>query len=520
MTSFGAILQASAKRHSDRVCLRDGQTVLTFDDTFDRASRLGGTLRSMGVQPGDRVLISMDNCWQGVVAVLGSLLAGAVVAPVNVGAKRRELMHSAALVEPTAIVAAAGPLSEFSACEGLGELTVLPGVIDGSDHGGGDLDFSDALYRGEVWDGATPHPSDPAFIMFTSGTTGLPKGVIRTHEVIARFLENWENRVVRSDDVVMNFLPLNHQAGLILSVLGPMYLGAQVVLLPRFTPAAFWTAAVDHKVTWTVTMPPVPGLLVGADALSRGGNHSLRSTLGAGAVKDWRAFEEFYDVEMITGYGSTESTMVTMSPSGRQAGACLDSQQGGSYCGAPLPGWTRIRVELNDGRLAGAGEAGQIQLSGGGLFSEYWNNADATARAFTHDGWFRTGDLGYLSAAGELYLLGRTDDRIRRSGENIDPVEIETVLKEHPAVADAGLAAIADEFRGAEILACVVRRVGMSVTFTELVEHCRARLSSFKVPRYLEFRDELPKTNGTFRIQRGLLRDQADPNTWFDRYDR
>jgi acyl-CoA synthetase (AMP-forming)/AMP-acid ligase II len=291
-----------------------------------------------------------------------------------------------------------------------------------------------------------------------------------------------------------------------LSVLGPMALGAQVVLLPRFTPEAFWLAAITHGVTWTVSMPPVPGLLLGGDALPPGMWHRLRGTLGAGPVRDWRAFEETYNVGMITGYGSTESTMVTMSPTGREAGARLDPELGGSYCGAPLPRWTEVRIS-----------EGEIQLRGGGVFSEYWNNPAATAKAFTEDGWFRTGDLGYL-AEGELYLLGRADDRIRRSGENIDPVEVETVLKEHPAVADAGTAGIDDERRGAEVLACVVLAEGASVTCEELIAHCRQHLSSFKVPRYLEFRERLPRTDGTFRIQRAVLREQANPATWFDRY--
>jgi acyl-CoA synthetase (AMP-forming)/AMP-acid ligase II len=298
------------------------------------------------------------------------------------------------------------------------------------------------------------------------------------------------------------------------------------VLLPQFSPDGFWGAVLDHGVTWTVTMPPVPALLVaaqGGDAARSGAgrsgaSHRLRGTLGAGPAQDWRAFEAGFDVGMITGYGSTESTMVTMSPTAEVAGDRLAPVLGGSFCGAPVPGWTRVRVAGPRGTPAAPGEVGDIQLNGGGLFTEYWNNPEATARAFTEDGWFRTGDLGYLSAEGDLYLLGRADDRIRRSGENIDPVEVETVLKEHPAVADAGLVGIPDPRSGAEALACIVPENGMTVSFAELVEHCRVQLSSFKVPRYLEIRDELPRTNGTFRIQRGILREQADPATWYDRY--
>jgi long-chain acyl-CoA synthetase len=494
MKSLVSVLRASAKRHHDDVCLRDGESALTFEDVFDQAARFSGALRELGVEPGDRVLVSMDISSQGVIAILGSLLSGAVVAPTSVGAKRRELMHWAQLVEPTVIVAAAAPMAEFTNGEGLAGLTNLKAVLDGSE-------------RGDLWDGADPAHEDPALILFTSGTTGLSKGVTRSHEALVRFVETWEARMVREDDVVLNFLPLNHQAGLLLSVLGPMALGAQVVLLPRFSPESFWSAAIAHEVTWTVTMPPVPGLLVGADALPAGATHRLRETLGAGSVIDWRAFEATYNVGMTTAYGSTESTMVTMSPTGREAGTRLDPAHGGSYCGRPVPGWAEVRIH-----------DGEIQLRGGGLFTEYWNNPAATARAFTDDNWFRTGDLGYLTDAGELYLLGRADDRIRRSGENIDPVELETVLEEHPAVADAGITAIADDRRGAEILACVVLKPGAEVTFAELLEHCRAHLSSFKVPRYLEFRAELPKTDGTFRIQRAVLREQADPKTWFDRY--
>jgi acyl-CoA synthetase (AMP-forming)/AMP-acid ligase II len=520
MRSITAALIASMKRHPERASLRDGEFVLTFAEVHERAARLGGALRASGVAPGDRVMISMGVCAQGVIAVLGALFAGAVVAPTNPAAKRRELLHWAELVRPSAIIAAGEPLEQLRAGDDPGELDGLRWVIDGSDGGRGDLDLAEAIHQGEACDGPEPRPSDPALILFTSGTTGLSKGVTRTHGTLLAFLDHWERRVVQPEDVVLNFLPLNHQAGLLLSVLGPMCLGAEVVLLPQFTPESFWRAVLDHRVTWTVTMPPVPGLLVAAaDAGgASGAGHRLRGTLGAGPAEDWRAFEAGHRVGMITGYGSTESTMVTMSPTGQIAGDRLTPALGGSFCGAPVPGWTRVRVAGPDGVPTAPGEIGDIQLSGGGLFTEYWNNPDATARAFTEDGWFRTGDLGYLSAESDLYLIGRADDRIRRNGENIDPVEVETVLKEHPAVADAGLVGIPDARRGAEVLACVVPASGRTVSFAELVEHCRGQLSSFKVPRYLEFRSELPRTNGTFRIQRGILREQADPATWYDRY--
>jgi acyl-CoA synthetase (AMP-forming)/AMP-acid ligase II len=518
MTTIGAVLRTAAKRHNAQICLRDGDLSLTYEELFDRASRFGGTLRTMGVQHGDRVLLSMENCWQAVVAIVGSLLAGAIVAPTNVGASRRELLHWAALVEPSTIVAAQGPLARMDADGAVKELSGVRLTVDAADGGRGDIDFSDAVRRGEAWDGLEQLPSDPALILFTSGTTGYSKGVTRTHEVVLQFIERWEKLVISGDDVVMNFLPLNHQAGLLLSVLGPMCIGAEIVLLRKFTVDGFWAAAVEHGVTWAVTMPPVPQLLVNSDVLDCGMGHRLRSTLGAGPATDWLAFEDRYGLGMTTGYGSTESAMVTISPTGREAGWRLEGVQGGSYCGAPLSNWTKVRVMSNDGRAAGVAQVGELQLKGGGLFSEYWNAPEATTRAFTADGWFKTGDRGYLGAEGDVYLIGRTDDRIRRNGENIDPVEIETVLKEHSAVADAGVTAIPDDLRGAEMLACVVRQANSTVTFAALIEHCRAHLTSFKVPRYLEFRDELPRTAGTLRIQRQVLREQADRVTWFDRY--
>jgi long-chain acyl-CoA synthetase len=513
MGSLTGRLRDAAARHPDRVCLCDESVTCTFAEVFDQAARLAGALRAHGVRPGDRVLVAMEVRHRGVVAVLGALLAGAVVAPTNPGAKRRELRHWADLVRPAAVIAEAAALAELGpAPDGHGYVR-----LDAADTGAGDLDLGAALRHPDPWTADDPGPDDPALILFTSGTTGLSKGVTRTHGTLLRFLDTWVGRVVRPDDVVLDFLPLNHQAGLLLSVLGPMSLGAEVVLLPRFTPEAFWAAAVRHRVTWTVTMPPVPGLLVAADS-QPAGDTKLRGTLGAGPVADWLAFEDTYDVGMITGYGSTESTMVTLSPSGREAGDRLTPALGGSYCGPPLPGWTQVRIAGPDGLPTPPGEVGDIQLRGGGLFTEYWNNPEATAKAFTPDGWFRTGDLGHLNELGELYLLGRVDDRIRRSGENIDPVEVETVLKEHPAVADAGLTGIPDQRRGTEALACVVLRDGGNATATELLEHCRTQLSAFKVPRYLEFRAELPRTNGTFRIQRAVLREQADPATWFDRH--
>src|SRR5581483_11969939 len=207
MTSLNAAFQSAARRNRDEVALRDGDITLTFDELFDQSSRLAHSLREAGVRPGDRVMLSMGNRAGGVLAVAGALLAGAVVAPTNPGARRRELLHWAGLVQPTAIIAEAEPLAELYSEEGP---TGLRLTIDGSDSGAADLDLSEAITRGEPGDGHAPEPSDPALVLFTSGTTGLSKGVTRTHDVLVRFLRAWHERVVRPDDVVLNYLPLNH----------------------------------------------------------------------------------------------------------------------------------------------------------------------------------------------------------------------------------------------------------------------------------------------------------------------
>jgi acyl-CoA synthetase (AMP-forming)/AMP-acid ligase II len=296
-----------------------------------------------------------------------------------------------------------------------------------------------------------------------------------------------------------------------------MFMGSEIVTLPRFDPQSFWRAACDYKVNWTVTMPPVPAMLVEAVA-ARPKRHFLRETLGSGTPKDWNTFERVHGVDMSSGYGSTESTLVTISPSARVAGARLESPLSGSYCGSAIPGWSDVRITAEDTSPMAPDEPGDIQLRGGALFSRYWDNDAATRTAFTEDGWFRTGDIGYLNIAGDLYLMRRGDDRIRRNGENIDPAEIEAVIKEHPAVADVGVAGIPDARRGEEILACIVVVPGMAISQTEILTHCEKVLAKFKVPRYIEFRSHIPRTSATLRVQRTVLRQEANKQTWHDRF--
>ncbi|HRE01199.1 MAG TPA: fatty acid--CoA ligase family protein, partial [Ilumatobacteraceae bacterium] len=373
----------------------------------------------------------------------------------------------------------------------------------------------------ELAEPVTVEPDDAAFIMHTSGTTGLPKGVVRSHGTYARFATLWADRYMTAGDAVLDFMPMYHQGGVMMSFLPAFLRGLPVWQLERLSVASFWAAAERHATPWAILMPPVPSYFVlQAEAAGEAPTTTpLAWAMTGGRVDHWAAMQERFGIVGHSGYGSTETTMVTMTGDRADAPASpavLHGPLGGFACGRPIEGWNEVRVVLDDRRLAGPGQPGQLEFRGPGVFQEYFANPAATAAAFTADGWFHPGDVGYLDGDGQLFMIDRDRDLIRRSGENISPREIEDVLHDHPAVEEAAVVGADDALRGQEIRACVVLVAGADVTAGELFEHCEAHLSSFKVPRYLDMRAELPHTP-TMKVRKEMLVAETDAARWIDR---
>lgn len=466
---------------------------ITFEDLVDRGLRAASALRSVGVEPGERVMIVAEPSVDWIVAFFGIVLSGAVAVPVNCRFQAREIGIAAGVVDPAVVL-----------CDDPTEQRVRDGIDD-----------ERAVRRlAEVTQVVTsplepvlPNPEDLAVILFTSGTTGIPKGVERTQADYAYFLRTWGRHVMEAEDRILNFLPLNHQAGLVCGVLAPFSLGAPVFHVDRFNRRTFWDTVDANRLTWAVMMQPVPRHLLEMPARPDDRDHTLAWIQGSIALEDWDKFQQRFDISMNSGYGSTETTIVTMT-GGRRSGLVdadrIHGAHGGILCGGRFEAGSTVRVVDEEGDLCDADVPGAIEVSGPAVFESYFGRPEVTADSFTADGWFKTGDRGYFSPGGDLYMLERQSAMIRRSGENIAPREIEDVLEMHPAVVEAAVIGIRDEVRGQEVAAFVVLRDSEAVTAADLFKHCSGHLIGFKVPRYLELRDSLPR-NATFKVRREEL---------------
>ncbi|MGE0137250.1 MAG: class I adenylate-forming enzyme family protein [Ilumatobacteraceae bacterium] len=479
---------------------------ISYADLLDRAHRAATGLRALGVQDGDRVALVARPDVGYVVTMAAALLAGGVAAPINHQFKQRELSAYCGVVEPAVVLTDATTDATVARVHSGPRITLdeVPGVASLAE-----------LERCEPAAPAVVRPTDTAFLLHTSGTTGLPKAVVRSHETYARFVHLWADRYMAPDDDVLSFMPMYHQGGVMMSFL-PTYLrGRTTYQLERFSVPTFWSAARHHQTSWAVFMPPVPSFVRLHPELDP--VHPFEWAMTGGRVDHWLEMQDRFGIVGHSGYGSTETTMVTMTGDrvdGPAGGNDVHGPLGGFACGHPIAGWNSLRVVRDDGSPAAPLEVGHLELSGPGVITEYFGRSTPPRR----DGvWFRPGDVAYLDEVGRLFMVDRANDLIRRSGENISPREIEEVLQDHPAVDEAAVVPVEDEVRGQEIRACVVLRDGWTVTPDDLFRHCEEQLSAFKVPRFLEVRDALPHTP-TMKIRKDVLVAEPPDQGWVDRF--
>ncbi|MEO1060162.1 MAG: AMP-binding protein [Actinomycetota bacterium] len=426
-----------------------------------RSAAVAGHLRSLGVGPGARVLLSAASSIELVVSHAAVLRAGAIVVPVHTGYTERELGHVLADAEPVlAILDEPGRTAAIAAD--------LPVIAPGD---GADGEAPDDLDRAG--------PDDPALLPYTSGTTGRPKGVVLRHRNLvagaAAVATAW--RWTDADRLVL-CLPLFHMHGLGVGIHGTLLTGGSAVILPRFEPDAVFDAAAEHDASMYFGVPTMYARLVDHDRVAELGRLRLCVSGSAPLPAELHvALTERTGQRVIERYGMTETVMNISNP--------FDGDRRPGSVGLPLPG-----VEA---RIAGGADEGEIELRGPNVFSEYWGRPDATAEAFTADGWFRTGDVGTQDDDGYWRIVGRSKELIISGGFNVFPREVEDVLVEHPAVAEAAVAGTPDDEWGEIVTAIVVADGGQPVDEDELRSFCADRLVNYKRPRLVHVVDSLPR---------------------------
>jgi long-chain acyl-CoA synthetase len=494
------VLARHAARQPERTFLVAPETGRTLGyRELDRQARLlARWLRSAGLARGDKLALYLHNGYQTALLFLGAMVGGYVVTPLNLLSHRLQLAYVLEHCDCKVLFTARDyekPLAEALA------LVRRPIEVIVIDPDAPQLFIARRLPPEEE---AAVRPEDPALLMYTSGTTGTPKGVMLTHANLlaaARAVAAWHG--LTPEDRCLSSLPLYHINGQVIATVTPFVSGGSVIAPHRFSVSSWWNLARKHRATWINLVPTIVAYLLNAAAAGRRhrfpGVRFGRCASAPLPPEQHRAFERTFGIPVIEAMGMTETCSVVF---------CNPQEPARRKYGSPgLPCGCEARVvDPATGRSLADGEAGEICLRGPYLMRVYYRSPEQTAQAFDADGWLRTGDLGYRDAEGFYFITGRLKEIIIKGGENIAPREIDEALLRHPAVLEAAAVGIPDPNYGQDILACVVAKPGRRVSEAELREFCLAELGRYKTPKQFRFIAELPK-GPSGKVQRMKLLD-------------
>ncbi|WP_250453002.1 AMP-binding protein [Caballeronia sp. ATUFL_M2_KS44] len=497
---------------------------LTFGELRDDCRALEARFKAAGLRAGDVVSVFMGNGIQTARLLLATMYSGLVANPMNLLCQPSQVRYIVehsdtraiftaddtydTIVEAVDTLRAEGMLREIAVVRTSPDARALPD-IDALSARAIALRRDDAAAGTHiVASGAgVPDAGDTALLMYTSGTTGLPKGVLLSHRSLIANMRNIsaEHRLSEQDRVLVS-LPLYHINGLVVALLTPLYHGGSAVMTPRFSARTFWREASLSGCTWINVVPTIVAYLLNGDGAQGCDLSALRFCRSASAAlpaDHHRAFEARFGIGVIETMGMTETAAPAFSnpyePGMRRVGSI----------GVPSGGEAKI-VGL-DGNECAPGETGELVLRGQQLMSGYYKRPEETRDSFTPDGWLRTGDLGYRDEAGFFYINGRAKELIIKGGENIAPREIDEALLRHPGVLEAAAVGVPDAAYGQDIVAFIVPSGGAaSVDVAELRAHCLRELGRYKTPREFRFIDALPR-GPSGKVQRLKLLQKPQP---------
>ncbi len=480
MTNLARLLTEAAARSPESVAVKLDDLQLSYADLDEAAARVAGLLRAKGVRPGDRIGVMLPNVPYFAAVYYGILRAGGVVVPMNVLLKEREVAYY--LSDPEARLLFAW--HEFADAAHAGSdqahadcLLVEPG------------DFEALLARSE------PSPElvereggDTAVILYTSGTTGTPKGAELTQDNLLRNVDISVGLFrTDADSVTLGALPLFHSFGQTCGLNATVRAGGCLTLTPRFDPTAALEIIQRDRVTVFQGVPTMYAALLNHPERERFDLSTLQLCVSGGAampVEVMRSFEGAFDCKILEGYGLSETSPVASFNHPER------ERKPGSI-GTPVEG-VQMKVVGEDGRERPVGEVGEIVIRGHNVMKGYWRRPEATADAI-RDGWFHSGDLARVDEDGYFFIVDRKKDMVIRGGYNVYPREIEEVLYEHPAVREVAVIGVPHPELGEEVAVAMVLAPGASVDEAEIVDFVKGQVAAYKYPRLVWFVDELPK---------------------------
>ena len=494
------LLRSQAARYSDKdlfvVVPPDGPPRrMTYTAFADRTERAAVAFERAGIAAGDAVVVHLGTSLEFLTAWFGLLRLGAIAVPTNLLSPAPEIAHSMTVSDATHVITEPRFLSAVSGASEYGapviETKILARASESVD-GWLDLDaLIDAVPAGAALDRSGPRAKEPAEVLFTSGTTSKPKGAILTHANLIRAGHRVSLHYALSDEArVASVLPLFHTGGQNMGVMAALAVGATCVLIEQYSASAFWDQIREHRGTFIMFVATHVRTLLATPERPGDRDHPLRRTaFGMMITDDERdRFQDRFGVELSYCYGQTEACLLIAiaPPFGPKRWPAMG-----------LPAFDRvIKIVDDEGNELPDGEVGEILVQadpGRTVMLGYVNDRDATEKTLA-GGWLHTGDNGMIDEAGYLHFIDRKKDMIKRSGENVSALEVETILVAHPAIVEAAVVGVPDPIRGEAVKAFIVVE-GMRPTDEEIQEHCRTWLAPFKVPTEIEVLPELPKTS-------------------------
>jgi len=485
MATFRGVIDRYATVQPDAPFLiaPESSSQLTYGDLQDRCRRFVALLGAHQVRPGSTVSFMLENGVSAATVFLGAMYGGFVVSPVNLLAQDAQLEYTLVHSDTRLVFASEknGPrLQRIKRATGAAfEIRIVD--IDGIEMPGAASDVPPSC-----------ESNDAAMLMYTSGTTGQPKGALLSHaNMLAAGRAVTASLALTPADRVLSSLPLYHINGQCIATVSPLVSGGSIVMPHRFSVSQWWTLVERHRPTWLNMVPTIIAYLLNGPELTReqaAASRNVRFGRSASAPlppEQHRAFEARFGISVIEAMGLTECASVAFSNP-------LDP--GARKYGSPgLPLGVEARVVDRSGNTLGAGERGEIEVRGDNVMLGYYKSEEATRAALREGGWLATGDLGYRDGDGYYYITGRLKELIIKGGENIAPREIDEALLAHPGVLEAAAVGVPDDLYGQEILACVVVKPGVACGEEDLRAHCLRTLGPYKSPRYLRLVAELPK---------------------------